>query len=211
MPQLCLSRLQMVLMHKRKKHFATLFNLCVLCSCGVPCERSTAWRKHIRLLLLYEFQHNVNTTYSSFVSVFISVATCGPELGHYVWTHLCWLLHTCLLSYLLCIYILTLFGCTALLRFSIHLSLSADERQEKHLLPVEVVTYRVDTERRKTNAFMIKTLCITISGAGVLLNLVHKYTTLSLMAKEAYEHTHTHVETDCYKWTEKDDWQPGSI
>lgn len=45
--------------------------------------------------------------------------------------------------------ILTLLGCTALLRFSIHLSLSADERQEKHLLPVEVVTYRSDTEREK--------------------------------------------------------------
>lgn len=36
--------------------------------------------------------------------------------------------------------LLTLFGCTALLRFSIHLSLSADERQEKHLLPEDVVT-----------------------------------------------------------------------
>lgn len=34
----------------------------------------------------------------------------------------------------------TLLGCTALLRFSIHLSRSADERQEKHLLPEEVVT-----------------------------------------------------------------------
>lgn len=40
-----------------------------------------------------------------------------------------------------CFCILTLFGCTALLRFSIHLSLSAAERHEKHLLPVEVVTY----------------------------------------------------------------------
>jgi len=27
-------------------------------------------------------------------------------------------------------------------RFSIHLSLSADERQEKHLLPVEVLTWK---------------------------------------------------------------------
>lgn len=35
----------------------------------------------------------------------------------------------------------TLLGCTALLRFSIHLSLSAEDRQEKHLLPKEVVTY----------------------------------------------------------------------
>jgi hypothetical protein len=35
---------------------------------------------------------------------------------------------------------LTLLGWTALLRFSIHLSLSDEDRQEKHLLPVEVVT-----------------------------------------------------------------------
>lgn len=34
----------------------------------------------------------------------------------------------------------TLLGCTARLRFSIHLSLSAADRQEKHLLPDDVVT-----------------------------------------------------------------------
>lgn len=52
---------------------------------------------------------------------------------------------------------LTLLGCTALLRFSIHLSLSADERQEKHLLPVEVVTYRRNTGRGKEmKALVIK-------------------------------------------------------
>lgn len=44
----------------------------------------------------------------------------------------------------------TLFGCTARLRFSIHLSLSADERQEKHLLPEEVVTYGGETSGRDT-------------------------------------------------------------
>ena len=47
---------------------------------------------------------------------------------------------------LLILFPLTLLGCTALLRFSIHLSLSAEERQEKHLLPEEVVTYGKDTE-----------------------------------------------------------------
>lgn len=54
------------------------------------------------------------------------------------------------------VYLHTLLGCTALLRFSIHLSLSADERQEKHLVPVEVVTYRRDKERGKMNVLMIK-------------------------------------------------------
>lgn len=34
----------------------------------------------------------------------------------------------------------TLLGCTARLRFSIHLSRSAADRQEKHLLPDDVVT-----------------------------------------------------------------------
>lgn len=42
----------------------------------------------------------------------------------------------------------TLLGCTALLRFSIHLSLSADERQEKHLLPEEVVTWCGERKRK---------------------------------------------------------------
>lgn len=37
---------------------------------------------------------------------------------------------------------LTLFGCTARRKFSIHLSRSAAERQEKHLLPDEVVTWK---------------------------------------------------------------------
>lgn len=51
----------------------------------------------------------------------------------------------------------TLLGCTALLRFSIHLSLSADERQEKHLLPEEVVTYRKEQRNRegKRNALLL--------------------------------------------------------
>lgn len=43
----------------------------------------------------------------------------------------------------------TLLGCTALLRFSIHLSLSADERQEKHLLPEEVVTLCGERKRKR--------------------------------------------------------------
>lgn len=36
----------------------------------------------------------------------------------------------------------TLLGWMARRRFSIHLSLSAAERQEKHLLPVEVLTWK---------------------------------------------------------------------
>ena len=60
----------------------------------------------------------------------------------------CWLRHS-VSSHLPLVYILTLLGCTARLRFSIHLSLSADERQEKHLLPVEVVTYRRERQRER--------------------------------------------------------------
>lgn len=37
---------------------------------------------------------------------------------------------------------ITLLGWMARRRFSIHLSLSAAERQEKHLLPVEVLTWK---------------------------------------------------------------------
>lgn len=41
----------------------------------------------------------------------------------------------------------TLLGLTALCRFSIHLSLSAAERQAKHFVPEMVVTYsQTDTE-----------------------------------------------------------------
>ena len=45
---------------------------------------------------------------------------------------------------------LTLLGWTALLRFSIHLSLSDEDRQEKHLLPVEVVTWNPEKHNTVT-------------------------------------------------------------
>lgn len=50
----------------------------------------------------------------------------------------------------------TLLGCTALLRFSIHLSLSADERQEKHLLPEEVVTLCGERKRKRYDKTRMK-------------------------------------------------------
>lgn len=42
--------------------------------------------------------------------------------------------------------LLSLLGWTARLRFSIHLSRSAAERQEKHLVPVDVVTWWMEAE-----------------------------------------------------------------
>lgn len=94
-------------------------------------------------------------------------------------------------SLLLCIHILTLLGCTALLRFSIHLSLSADERQEKHLLPVEVVTYRRDTKRKKMKALMHNNDSEMKWNKNGFTEL-HKHHFCD--GKEAYQkYTHTHT------------------
>lgn len=51
----------------------------------------------------------------------------------------------------------TLLGCTARLKFSIHLSLSAADRHEKHLLPVEVVTcnYRLQLSDLQISALRV--------------------------------------------------------
>lgn len=93
---------------------------------------------------------------------------------------------------------LTLLGCTALLRFSIHLSLSADERQEKHLLPEEVVTYRrEDKEGRKRSAFRLR---LTRDDGGEKVrhtrftkaNIMN--TTLSLTARGLFKYTRTHMQ-----------------
>lgn len=147
LPQLCLSRLQMVSKHKRGKHS--------WCSSLQPLhplllryrlQEEHSWMSPRQTMLLYELRHNVNTD-------FISVAKRGLELGHLYMNVV--LITSCNLVPPT-VYLHTLLGCTALLRFSIHLSLSADERQEKHLVPVEVVTYRRDTEIRKMNTLIIK-------------------------------------------------------
>lgn len=76
------------------------------------------------------------------VFVLINVAKCGFGIGTLARELISVDYYTQSRSTYCIFAVLTLLGCTALLRFSIHLSLSADERQEKHLLPVEVVTYR---------------------------------------------------------------------
>lgn len=142
-PQLCLSRLQMVSVLRREalwESWCSAFQpLCPLIS---RCRKGTAGCEHVGIALWCELRHNVNNSWLT-VFIIISVAKCGLKLGHlYISVDCCTQPRP---TY--CVF--TLFGCTALLRFSIHLSLSADERQEKHLLPVEVVTYRRHTEREK--------------------------------------------------------------
>lgn len=59
-------------------------NLCVLCSWGVQCRKSTAGCKHIRLLCCTGYVqqwHDVNTIQLT-VFTLINVAKCGLELGH---------------------------------------------------------------------------------------------------------------------------------
>lgn len=109
---------------------------------------------------------------------------------------------------------LTLLGCTALLRFSIHLSLSADERQEKHLLPEEVVTYRgEDKEGRKRHAFRLRLTC---DDRGEKARQTHftkaniMNTTLSQTVRRLFKYTRTHMqkgEVNDAEFAEQSQWR----
>lgn len=114
----------------------------------LSCALQTQWT------LLESLDIGVVSNYYGVDTVMHLYLCCKARFSNWdTWARLCWLPNSSLVAAR--VHLHTLLGCTALLRFSIHLSLSAAERQEKHLLPVEVVTYRRGTNRRKTNASMI--------------------------------------------------------
>lgn len=130
LPHVCLSQTASII--KRKQLWLLIGHF--FAPSGRGCQ-------HVKIVWVVRGSDRMSTQCLSYVTLICIANTRIPSYSY-------GLLHTGLHPPLHAFARSTLLGCTALLRFSIHLSLSADERQEKHLLPEEVVTLCGERKRK---------------------------------------------------------------